>query len=61
MTHPVNSNSFIVKNRRYPHKSPPRGKRRKQMMGQSPFGDDWSFNSLKCREKERNNKHYIFI
>ena len=27
MIHPVNSNSFIVKNRRFPHNSPPRGKR----------------------------------
>ena len=30
------------------------------MMGQSPFGDDWSFNSLKCREKEITNIIYSF-
>ena len=30
------------------------------MMGQSPFGDGWSFNSLKCREKEITNIIYSF-
>ena len=30
------------------------------MMGQSPFGHDWSFNSLKCREKEITNIIYSF-
>ena len=59
MTHPVNSNSFIVKNRHYPHKSPPRGKRWDANDRPKSLRDGCSY--IKCREKERNNKHYIFI